>query len=147
MKRTHRGIAVAMLLAGCSAPITVQVIRTDTNRPATDVMVERRRHVNRFEKITNPIGATYHPHRVAERLWLDTDGRCVFEKLGKDDIVDVFTTSPEPLAVTLAGHSIRLTPQDNRAFSTWIYSIWLDSDGLRYTVTEGTLEWTKTKPE
>jgi hypothetical protein len=145
MKRMMPFLAF-LVLAGCSSDkVTIDLTYATTGEPAAKVLVQRRRPVNTWEKVTNPIGATYHGHRLAESHWVE-NGQCRLDKIGKEDIVDVYTASPDPLIVKSDSRSIKLSPGIERHFSSWVYHLWLENGEGRFTVTEPKWEWQREDP-
>jgi hypothetical protein len=146
MKRLNIIILSAAFLAGCSDPITVQVISTPTGKPATDVLVQHRRPANRWEKITNPVGTFYHPLTIAEVRWTDSEGRCTLKKIGPEDSYDLVTTSSVPLTVSVGTNSISLDPGTNTNLTAWHYFARQEDGQWKITVKEPWWNWTKDKP-
>lgn len=135
-----------VLLAGCSDPVTVQVTYTATGEPADDVLVQRRRPANRWEKTTNPVGTFYHPLTITEARWTDSEGRCTLKRIGPDDSYDLVTTSRVPLTVVFGTNSISLDPGTNTNFSACHYYARRRGEQWEITVAEPWWNWTKDKP-
>lgn len=131
--------------AGCSAPVLVKVVCASTGEPAEGILVKRRRPVNWWDKITNPVGATYHPYREAEACWTDAVGECVLTRFGPHDILDLYTTSNSPLNVTAGDKHFELSPSHGQAFLSYVYSLWVENGQVRFTVTEPSQDWSKEK--
>lgn len=146
MKRPSIAILAATLLAGCSSPVTIKVTYAPTGKPADGILVQRRRPVNRWEKITNPVGATYHPHRVDETHWTDAAGMCTVKRIGAGDIMDLYTTSSVPLNVAAGEYQLKLAPGTTQSFSSYAYHVWLEDGRTRFTVSEPSWNWNKEKP-
>jgi hypothetical protein len=104
MKRLNILILGLAFLAGCSDPVTVHVNYTPTGKPATDVLVQRLRPANRWEKITNPVGTFYHPLTITEVQWTDSEGRCTLKRIGPEDSYDLVTTSSVPINTLNRNH-------------------------------------------
>ncbi|MCC5847293.1 MAG: hypothetical protein JJU29_04290 [Verrucomicrobia bacterium] len=114
-------ILMAALLTGCATPIPVQVTHTATGDPVADVLVRRQGSANRWEKITNPVGTFYHPTTTAEAVWTDSEGRGIFNKIGRNDSYSIVTASSDPLTVILGTHTLSLDPGTNTDFAAWQY--------------------------
>lgn len=147
MKRLAIVIFGASMLMGCSESVRLRVTHAPTGDAATDVLVQRRRPVNRWEKITNPVGATYHPHRVAESHWTDGKGECLLQGVGKNDILDIYTTSSVPLTVAVGTNTLALSPGTNEHFTTWVYHVWHEGGRSRFTVSKPSWNWNQEKPD
>jgi hypothetical protein len=143
MKRIPILILAATLFAGCSEPIAVQVTYTATSEPVADVLVRRRRPVNRWEKITNPIGATYHTLRVAETCWTDSEGLGTLQKARDTDVYDLVTTSSVPLTAEVGRYSMALDPGTNTHLSALHYFAKRENGKWKIAVGEPWWKWKK----
>src|SRR6218665_3530421 len=94
--------------AGCADDVTVRVVDQATSRPVIGALVHRDRPASRLEKITNPIGTTYHPLTTTESRWTDTNGSCVLRKPEKADVLRIFVATSEPLTVTVGDRTLSL---------------------------------------
>jgi hypothetical protein len=146
MKRMTIVLLGAVLLAGCSDPVAVQVTYTATGVPASDVLVQRRRPANRWDKTTNPVGTFYHPLTITEVRWTDSEGRCTLKRMGPEDSYDLVTTSSIPLTVVVGTNSISLDPGTNTNLKAWHYFARQEDGRWKITVAEPWWNWTKDKP-
>jgi len=146
MKRIPIAFLAATLLAGCSTPVTVKVTYALTGKPAAEVLVQRRRPANRWEKITNPVGTFYHPLTITEVRWTDSEGLCNLRKTGPEDSYDLVTTSSVPLSVVVGTNSISLDPGTNTNLKAWHYFARQVDGKWNIAVAEPWWNWTKDKP-
>ncbi len=60
---------------GCSSSVSISVTDANSGAPAVGIRVEQYKPVSRAAKILNPIGATYHPSRLADTKTTDARGQ------------------------------------------------------------------------
>jgi hypothetical protein len=118
---------------GCSASMTLVVKDGESGKPLDGVLVERACPVSSFGKIFNPIGATYHPLRVAESNRTDRTGKVTFKKSSDRDVYRIYRDDARPLAVSVFGNDIALAPSaTNQAVGAkWGYAIWTEDGALK----------------
>lgn len=98
------------ILAGCSSSVTIAVKDKDTGKPLEGIRVERASPVSSIGKILNPIGATYHPLRVAESNRTDKTGEVTFRKSSDRDVYCIYRDDAQPLSVSVFGKDIVIAP-------------------------------------
>ncbi len=59
-----------------------------------------------MERVFNPVGATYHPFRVAETKTTDTTGTVLFRASGSRDRFHFYTHDDQALAISLGERTI-----------------------------------------
>src|SRR5687768_1784123 len=103
------GVIMAFV-SGCSSDVSISVTDAGSGSPAVGIRVERYCPVSRAEKIFNPIGATYHPSRLADTKTTDTRGTVTFRKAGSKDTFQFYTRDGQALVVSFGERTIRLSP-------------------------------------
>lgn len=95
------------LVAGCSSTGLVLCLR-DRNSQAglAGVQVSRYRPVGRLEKVFNPVGAFYHPYRLAETLSTDAFGQVAFANVGGFDEYRFNFNQPRSMALYVEGREV-----------------------------------------
>ena len=131
-------VAVAIVLAGCSTPVRVQVSSATNRQPIPGALVERQRPANRWEKITNPVGTFYHPRLTVESRWTDTMGRCTLRKISTEDSYSVVTTATGSLLLALGAESIPLHPGPEQLAESHYH---INRNNTRWSVTVAKPWW------
>lgn len=129
-------LAMALLIAvvtGCSSNMTLAVKDGESGKPLEGVLVERACPVSSIGKIFNPIGATYHPLRVAESNRTDQTGKVTFNKSSDRDVYRFYRDNARPLVVSVFGKEIALSPSTTNevAGAKWGYAIWTEDGALK----------------
>ena len=128
--------------AGCSDEVTVRVVDQATTRPVVGALVHRDRPSSGLEKITNPIGTTYHPMTTAESRWTDTTGSCVITGPKQTDVLRIFVATGAPLTVMIGDRTLSLSPGTN-ATSSLVYSVWQDAGSPKVLAEQPSWDWQK----
>jgi hypothetical protein len=125
-------LAIA-ILTGCSSSVTLVVKDKDSEKPLEGILVERACPVSSIGKIFHPIGATYHPLRVAESNRTDKAGEVTFKKSNDRVVYRIYRDDARSLVVSVLGKEIALDPPaTNRVAGTkWGYAIWAEDGALK----------------
>jgi len=129
-------LTIVLLIAvvtGCSSNVTLVVKDGVSGKPLEGVLVERACPVSTIGKIFNPIGATYHPLRVAESNRTDRTGNVTFNKSSDRDVYRIYRDDARPLAVSVLGKEVALSPSATNqvAGAKWGYAIWTEDGVLK----------------
>lgn len=103
-------LLVLAILAGCVTSVPLTVTNPVSGDPIDGVQVCRFRDVNRWEKITNPVGSFYHPRIRAESVTTDMEGKALRANLGKNDLIIITERSGSPLVVRIDHLAIPMDP-------------------------------------
>ena len=134
----------ALFFAGCSHNIVVRVAEQKTGQPVVGALVHRDRPASRLEKITNPVGTTYHPLTTAEARWTDADGSCVLSQPKETDILRFFVPTRDPLTATVGDRTWELSPGTTSGESL-VYSVWQKGGPTKVLVGRPTWDWRKAR--
>ena len=139
-------LAIAVMMAGCSASVTsvtIGVKDKESGKPLEGIRVERHCPVSTVEKILNPVGASYHPLRLADSRLTGKNGDVTFSESGPEDKYRIFSGSTKPLVIATLGREISVKidrhfqshpPETNQpAVTNWGYSVWLENGVLKYS--------------
>ena len=77
-------ILLLLIGIGCSHNLQIQVKDGD-GYVLQDVVIESYVEASRFQKIFNPVGATYHPFRLNESQSVNEDGLVEFDRFRSSD--------------------------------------------------------------
>ncbi len=140
--------AIALLfLGGCAETIAVRVVNQNTEKPVAGALVERVRPVSLLGKITNPVGAFYHPDRTAESRWTDSNGVCFLKKLRPEDVCRLHVMTIEPVTFTLGTRTFALSPGTNGLRGTsCVYSVKQLNGGWQTSAYLPSRDWEKERP-
>lgn len=103
-------LLVLLMLASCATSVPLTVTNSASGDPIAGVRVCRFRDVNRWERITNPVGSFYHPRIRAESVTTDEEGKALLANLGKNDSLMIRVHSGNPLVVRLSHIEIPMDP-------------------------------------
>lgn len=115
MKTKYPLFLVLTILAGCATPVPLTVTKSVSGDPIEGVRVCRFRDVNRWERITNPVGSFYHPRIRAESVTTDMEGKALLANLGKNDLIIITERSGSPLVVRIDHLAIPMNPSKTPA--------------------------------
>lgn len=123
-------------LTGCSSKVTISLKDKDSGKPLAGVLAERACPVSSVGKIFNPVGATYHPLRVAESNRTDKTGEVTFNNSGDRDVYRIYKDDSRSLAVFVLGKELILSPPATNqvAKAKWGYAIWKEDGALKQSV-------------
>jgi len=119
----------------CGSDETLTVKDTATGQPLEGIRVERHRPVSRTEKVFNPVGAFYHPHRLADTKSTDARGQVAFSGCDLKDIFRFQNRCCNALTVALGGREIQLSPGANQISNGgWGASVWIENGVVKQSV-------------
>lgn len=126
-------VFLVAVITGCSSSVTLVVKDGESGKLLEGILVERACPVSPIGKILNPIGATYHPLRVAESNRTDKTGKVTFNKSSDRDVYRIYRDDARPLSVSVLGKEIALAPSATNqvAGAKWGYAIWTESGALK----------------
>jgi len=130
--RVFLSLIVAVAACGCSFKANINVKDAATRMPVGGLRIERHREVSRFEKVINPVGAFYHPHRLADSGKTDTNGDVTFAGAMENDRFHVFGRDARPLIITVFGQQVQASPQTAQASNSIVaFSVWMENGVLK----------------
>ena len=111
MKTKLLFLIAVTIIVGCRTSVPIEVRNSVSGKPVGGVQLTRFRDVNRWEKITNPIGSFYHPRIRAESVATNEEGRAELKNLGKKDSIIITARSGNSLVVRLGHLAIPMDPE------------------------------------
>ncbi len=126
---------VAQIGISCGSDVVLTVKDRATDQALEGVRVERHRPVSRTEKVINPVGAFYHPLRLADTKTTDARGQVAFSRADEKDVFRFHNRSSNALSVLLGGRGVHLSPGTNRVNEAgWGASVGIENGLLKQSV-------------